>query len=350
MLIGFVSLFFGSYVGLYRLGFNLLFPARQIMLHGPLMICGFLGTVICLERAVAIGRMWAYGGAFSSAAGSLSLMLGFNWFFGVTLILIASVILKIASIRILFQEREWFSFILMLGSFSWFVGCALWLGQIPFIKIIPWWIGFLVLTIAGERLELTRFLKPSSMSQWAFILVIFFFVVSLISTTLIDLPSFQFVSLGLLLLTLWFLRYDIVWKTIKQPGLTRYIAIALGAGYLWLLVGAIIGLTETNLIHGASYDAFIHAIFIGFGFSMIFGHAPIIFPAIIKIKIPFNKSLYLPLAILHLSLTLRVVGDLSYLQYLRKLGGMLNLFSLMLFILIMAIAAFAKRKHVYFYY
>ncbi|MFZ9642279.1 MAG: hypothetical protein ACO29L_02375 [Candidatus Methylopumilus sp.] len=338
LLMGFVSLLFGSYLGLYRLGFNLPLSPTQIALHGPLMVCGFLGTVICLERAVAIGRTWAYGGALASALGALFLMIGLNWLFGVTLILLASAILQVASIRILFQQREWFCFILMLGSFSWLLGCALWLKGLPLIQIIPWWVGFLVLTIAGERLELCRFLKPSKTNQISFIITICFFMMSMISSSLINIGSFQFLSLTLLMLALWFLSNDIVRQTIKQRGITRYIAVALASAYLWLLVGALIGLGTPILISGSSYDAFLHAIFVGFGFSMIFGHAPIIFPAMTKLKIPFNKHFYLPLFSLHLSLILRVAGDFSHIQSLRKFGGMLNLISIILFVLIMATA------------
>lgn len=348
MLIGFVSLLFGSYIGLYRLGFSFPLSVEQVGLHGPLMICGFLGTVICLERAVAIGQIWAYGGALSSAVGSLLLMFGINWYLGVTLILLASIVLKVASIRILFQEREWFSFVLMLGSFSWFVGCLLWLGGLPFIQIIPWWVGFLVLTIAGERLELSRFLKPSKTSKKAFIATIFLLVIGLISSTLINIGSFQFLSFALALLALWFLRNDVVRQTIKQHGLTRYIAIALGTGYLWLLVAALIGLFVPIIKSGYNYDAFMHAIFIGFGFSMIFGHALIIFPAILKVKILFNESFYTPLIILHLSLILRVYGDFSYLQGFRRLGGMFNIISIILFILTMISALLLdKRKQAF---
>ena len=35
-------------------------PTGAVALHGPLMVCGFLGAVIGLERAAALGRLWAY--------------------------------------------------------------------------------------------------------------------------------------------------------------------------------------------------------------------------------------------------------------------------------------------------
>ena len=56
------SLVAALWAGLLRLGLGL--PAIQSGLyaaHGPLMVSGFLGTLISLERAVALGEGWAYG-------------------------------------------------------------------------------------------------------------------------------------------------------------------------------------------------------------------------------------------------------------------------------------------------
>jgi hypothetical protein len=49
---GFISLACGVAGGLMRLGWSFPLTAAEIAaLHGPLMISGFLGTVISLERA-----------------------------------------------------------------------------------------------------------------------------------------------------------------------------------------------------------------------------------------------------------------------------------------------------------
>jgi hypothetical protein len=55
----------------------------------------------------------------------------------------------------------------------------------------------------------------------------------------------------------------------------------------------------------------LHAIFVGFVFSMIFGHAPVIFPGVVGIAIPFRRFFYVPLVLLHTGLLLRVGGDLA---------------------------------------
>ena len=50
--------------GLLRLGWAVPRPATELAaFHGPLMVSGFFGTVISLERAVALARRWAYLGA-----------------------------------------------------------------------------------------------------------------------------------------------------------------------------------------------------------------------------------------------------------------------------------------------
>src|ERR1043165_4366475 len=61
--LGIVSLACGVWAGLIRLPLNLTIGAGQanwITYHGALMVCGFLGTVIALERAVGLRQWWTY--------------------------------------------------------------------------------------------------------------------------------------------------------------------------------------------------------------------------------------------------------------------------------------------------
>ena len=52
--------------------------------------------------------------------------------------------------------------------------------------------------------------------------------------------------------------------------------------------------------------AALHAIFVGFVFSMVFGHAPVILPAVLRVRFPYHPALYVPLALLHASLAVRI--------------------------------------------
>jgi len=52
-----ISLLTGLWAGLARLGWLLRLPNEQfVTMHGPLMVTGFLGTLIGLERAAALQR------------------------------------------------------------------------------------------------------------------------------------------------------------------------------------------------------------------------------------------------------------------------------------------------------
>ncbi len=76
----------------------------------------------------------------------------------------------------------------------------------------------------------------------------------------------------------------------------------------------------------------LHTIFLGFVFSMIFGHALIIFPALLHVQMVYRPWLYSHLILLDLTLALRVAGDLIPYWPARMWGGLLNVLVLLLFL------------------
>jgi hypothetical protein len=133
------------------------------------------------------------------------------------------------------------------------------------------------------------------------------------------------------LLALWLFAYDLARVTVRQRGLPRYIAWCLLAGYAWLAFGGAL------LAASLAYDAALHAIFVGFVFSMVFGHAPVILPAVLRVRLPYHRALYLPLVLLHGSLALRVlVSALA--------GAWGNAAAIALFILTAAALALFSRR------
>lgn len=342
---GFISLLSGMYIGLARLGWS--FPlnsAAQFELHGALMVCGFLGTVISMERAVAIGERWAYAGPLASAVGALLLVTGHAPWTGAAAASAASAILIAASAKIYLKQRELFTLTLLLAAICWLTGCVLWLAGFSPAQVLPWWMGFLVLTIVGERLELSRFLQPTRGSRALFVASLLLFLAGAYVATFSELQDFRLLAASFIALSLWLARNDIVRRTIRQQGLTRFIAVALACGYVWLFSAGLIGLCLPQLHPGSSYDAFTHAVFLGFVFSMIFGHAPIIFPAISKVRIPYHAGFYLPLLALQLSVALRISGDFLFMSGLRKASGMLHAVAIILFIVTLASSALFNKK------
>src|SRR3990172_2284749 len=90
-------------------------------------------------------------------------------------------------------------------------------------------------------------------------------------------------GIGLIAFGLWLMRNDIARRTVRKSGLTRFIAVCLLPGYVWLIAGGVLWLAFGGTSTARFlYDAMLHSLFLGFVFSMIFGHAPIIVPAVMN--------------------------------------------------------------------
>ncbi|MCB0220755.1 MAG: hypothetical protein KDH09_13730, partial [Chrysiogenetes bacterium] len=95
---------------------------------------------------------------------------------------------------------------------------------------------------------------------------------------------------------------------------------------------------------GLLYDATWHALFVGFVFGMIFAHAPIVFPAVLRVPVPMAGRYYVHWALLQLSLVARLAGDLLGDAQLRRVGGLLGAAAIVLFLLNTASAAVLEYK------
>ncbi|KAA0266831.1 MAG: hypothetical protein EDM79_15410, partial [Chloroflexi bacterium] len=233
---------------------------------------------------------------------------------------------------------------MLLGMLAWFTGNVLWLLGWHIFQVVSFWQVFLVLTIAGERLELSRVLRPSRNQQIAFGVIAVIFVASIIVSTFNLQIGTRLNGTALLLLALWSIRSDIAWRNLKHKlPLTRYIARCLALGFVWLGIGGGLSLVFGAQVAGPRYDAVLHVVFVGFVISMIFGHAPIIFPAILGVPINFQPAFYIHLVLLHASLALRVIADYANLHPIRMWGGLLNEVAILLFI---GVTVYSVRKSI----
>ncbi|MCX7892053.1 MAG: hypothetical protein N2544_06785 [Burkholderiales bacterium] len=334
LVLAFVSLAVGTAAGLARLGWGFAAPAAA---HGPLMIAAFFGTVIALERAVAVGARWAYLGPLASGLAGLALATGAGTGYAAPLAAAGSLVLFAATLTIFARQKALFTFTLVLGALAALVASLARAGGDEAWQVTPWWIGFLVLTIAGERLELSRFLRPSPLAQGAFAAIVAWLALALVATAFTPGPAAASFGAGLVALALWLVRHDIARRTVREAGLTRFIAMALLAGYVWLALGGAAIVAAGGLAPGApGRDAALHMILAGFVLSMVFGHAPIIFPAVLGVRMPYSPAAYVPLAVLHATLAVRVAGDYANDAGMRSAGGMGNALALVLFVLVTA--------------
>lgn len=330
--LGILTLLAAMWAGMLRIGLTL--PPLTPTLsggHGPLMIAGFLGTVIGLERAVAMGRPWMFAAPALALAGGLLIIFSAPAWAGALSITLSSAALILLFTQILRLQPTLFNYVLTLAAAVWLGGNLLWLLGRPIPQVVPAWAGFLVLTIAGERLELARLLQISRTGT-----VTFFAVLALLVAGVFIAPwdyglGWRVAGLGMAALSLWLLQHDIARRTVRTRGLTQFIALCMLLGYFWLLAGGAIAMWH-GFLYGGSYDAALHAVFLGFVFSMIFGHAPVIFPAVLGVRMTFSPWFYLHLVVLHLSVVLRVGGGLMEWLPLRQGAVILNVTALLLFL------------------
>ncbi len=342
--LGLVTLVAAVLAGLARIGWGVPAPRAAVSIHGALMVSGFFGTVISLERAVAVGRLWAYAAPLAAGLGAVSLVAGAPPLVGESLLTAGGAVMVAASVVAFVRMRALFTLTLVAGAASWLGGNATWLAGRGPQSVVPWWLGFLVLTIAGERLELSRLRQPSRLAAPAFAAVLALLVAAVPLASLGVAAGPRLLALGFVALAAWLARFDIAWRTVRSRALTRFIAVALLSGYAWLTAGGAVLFASGALSPGGlAYDAALHAVLLGFVFSMVMGHAPVIIPAVARVSLRYHPVAYAPLALLHLSLAVRLAGDAAGDYAVRRVGGALNAAALAAFVLV-TIASVARGR------
>ena len=338
------ALLAGLWAGLVRLGWALpLGNPAWVANHGPLMISGFLGTLVSLERALALAAVarsrLPYLAPALSALGGLALLLALPAEVGRWLLVAGGAGLVGIFAAILRRQAAWPQAVMALGAATWLAGGLWWALGHPVYEAVPWWVAFLVLTIAGERLELARVIVLRREALIAFLACLAMLLAGLGLSLAWPTGGLRLAGVGLAGLGAWLLRYDLARRTARKTGLTRFIAWCLLPGYAWLAAAGSLWIVAAERFGGGPwYDAMLHAVLVGYVFSMVFGHAPLIVPAITGRALPYRPRFYVHLVVLHAALVLRVAGDLALWPAGRQWGGLLNALAILLFIASSALA------------
>lgn len=298
--------------------------------HGMVMVLGFVGTVIALERAVALRRRAGYLAPVLLGAGGLLLVFSAPLWLGQTALAAGASTLVGVYVPLWKRQRDDSVLIQALGALLAAGGAFLWLSGRPVSSLLPWLTGFIVLTIAGERLELARVSLLASVTVAQLRGLACIITLATLLTLLWPVVGYPVLGLALLALVRWLMVHDIARRTIRSSGLPRFMAGALLTGYAWLAVTGAIWVIRGPVTGGFAYDAVIHAVFLGFTMSMIMAHAPVILPAILHCRLPYHPVMIAAPVLLHVSLLLRLAGGDAFGNNLaRQVGGTLNVLALL---------------------
>lgn len=325
--------------GLVRAGVPVRVVPEAVSGHAFLMVCAFLGTVIALERAVALRHPAALPGPLASALAGGALLMGAPDV-AMGLALAASLAFCAVNAVLLHRQPAAHTMLLAVAALAWAGGCALQVVGAGGGAVVPLWLAFLVITIAAERLEMTRLMRHRPGVQAALGIVLGGLMTGALVAAVDPMTGGVLYGASLIALAAWLGTFDVARRTVRAAGLSRYMAVCLLSGYAWL---AVAGAAWVAMALGwPARDAALHALSLGFVMSMVFGHAPVILPAVARVKLAFGPVFYAPLLLLHASLALRLAGG-AFSSGFTVLGAAGNALALMAFALTAAGAAIAWR-------
>lgn len=341
LLLAFGNLIVGVLAGLGRLGWSVPVPEAYAH-HGAIMVGGFLGSLIALEKVIPLKKPLFFIGPFLSAASILVLIAGY-FHAAVIMLIVAGIVFMMVYSLYLRKQYTNYLVVAFFGAACWTVGNALLLWKKFYPMAFPWWMAFLLFTIVSERLELTKFLPVTRQMKRVLLALLAFFLVGVIMPFH---SAGTYVSgMAMVCISVWLLRYDVIRLTLHKQELARFTATALLIGYFCLLLQGIFLMTLNNASLG--YDITVHTFFIGFVFSMIFAHGPIILPGVLGLTVkPYHPLFYVPLAGLITSLAMRIAANVTLIDFSwRAISGWLAAGSIALYFLLMLVTTLKAIRH-----
>lgn len=304
---------------------------RLPQVHGMLLVVGFVGTLIALERAVALRRPAGFTAPGLLGLGAILVLSPAPLRLGQVLLLLGACALIGVYVPLWRRQRDEAVLAQALGAVLAVGALILWQGGMPVAHLLPWLVGFVVLTIAGERLELARIAMGANAGRD--LIVLCGALAGAVAGCILWPGAYPVLGLTLLLLVGWLAVHDVARHTVRSTGLPRFSAACLLAGYGWLGVTGALWMVGGTADDGTRYDVVVHATFLGFAISMIMAHAPVILPAVLRRPLPYHPALIGPAALLHLSLALRLwIGDGLGARWAWQAGGVLNIVALLAFV------------------
>lgn len=340
-LFAFLNLVFGVLAGFGRLGMAFVVP-EIIVHHGAVMVGGFLGTLISLEKVIPLKKKSLLAVPLLSGMALLVFFLE-QFEAGVIMLIASSAGLVLTHAIYLYRQKEYFQYLMLGGALCWFTGNVMLLNQRFYPAAFPWWMGFLLFTIVSERLELSKFLPVPARSKVVLLAFLVLFFVGLVIP--FHGPGTWFSGIALILISLWLMRYDIIRVNLRKEGLPRFSGYALTFGYTALLMDGIFLIAFPEVVY--AYDAIVHTFFLGFVFCMIFAHGPIILPGVLGLTVrPYHAFLYVPLVTLVCSVLVRVFADAGLIsESYRTFSAWLSAGAILVYFVTLFITTLRKVQH-----
>lgn len=302
-----LSLAAAGWGGLVRIGWSWP-PLRDglLLAHGPLMVTGFVGTLIGVIRALLSLESVGLVPPTLSAAASLVAIAAPGSALAPALGIAAALALLATTARSWRTGRRPALALLGLAAASWAIGDALWLREGPGGGATAWWMAFTALAITGQRVDTDPRLGGNG--RPLLVLAVLLILLGALAVAAHASEGLRVLGLGTIALAAWAVRADLVerWRRVGSRAYLRFFVFAMASAYLWLAVSGGLAL----VLGSAPYDAILHALFAGFVLCAMFAHAPAFVPGVLGRAVVFGATAYVPLALLDLAVLWRVAATL----------------------------------------
>ncbi len=281
MLLGIISFVSAVVIGVWRIaltrGFTLPSIPEFLPPHGNLMVGAFLGTLIIFERMFALPVKWLVWVPYAWGISAILIHLGSPPFKILNIVsLLGWGIHRFIAYRTF--KHIWNPLVEFLAYVALSVALFREGGLAGSVESALAGFSFAIAVIGVERIELTLGFKKAS-AKIVYASLIIYLVVSIINS-LFYLLSPQAIGIILLLVCIGLIHNDSAiiasakFKTAQLP-LHKFAKETLTIAYLWLMFSSI-GMILWNQIQAVAKDVVFHSIGLGFIFTMILSHAPIV--------------------------------------------------------------------------
>jgi len=342
LLLGGTGLVLGIYTGLARGGIEHRFIAAD--LHAVLMVLGFFGTVFALARAIEVEQRWAVLAPVASAAAVL--ILPVVRALGAALLVTAgSLVAATYLVGGTGRRRTTADTLGAIGALAWVTAAALWLLGAGPIRITPLLAVFLVLTLvrmqvvrdqrAGRDLVVGGTVRPAA------ILLALGAVAALSSRP----GGLLLTGGGLVVLATGLAPTARRRLAEARPGPARFEATCVALATGWLAVSGLLWIAAGTGVSGAFlHDAVVHSLFLGAVFTHVMGLTPTLLRGLLDAPTVSTGTTYLPVALLQVSVLMRIGADLAGSASGREIALHLNVAALLLFLFLTGVGLGRARR------
>ncbi len=284
MLIGLASFVFAVVLGVWRIsltrGFVLPSIPETLPPHGNVMVGAFLGTLIIFERMFALPVKWLIWVPYAWGLSALTMHLDFFGFKILNLVALFG-----WGIHRFIAYKTFKNFFNPLVEFISYIALSVALfhenGLAGSVESALSGLSFAIAVIGVERIELTLGFQRKS-AKLVYASLIIYLLLSILNSLFYVVPI-QVIGIALVFVGIGMIYNDsVIIMTFRgaefgvaKTELHKFSRQALIIAYIWLLFSGI-SIILWDLIQSVAKDIVFHSIGLGFIFTMILSHAPIV--------------------------------------------------------------------------